>query len=65
MAAAGNKIVYSVMLFWVKSPRGLVGRIRRFGEVSCLHLHPNPRGDLTEKNIIGIDTAVKKLNLTK
>jgi hypothetical protein len=25
------------MLFWVKSPCGLVGRSRRFGEARCLH----------------------------
>jgi hypothetical protein len=28
------------MLLWVKSPCGLVGKSRRFGETYCLHLKP-------------------------
>jgi hypothetical protein len=60
-----------IIFFWVKSPCGLVGRNQHFEEVCCLHLQgqrwllpTNPYGDLTEKNIIRIFTAVKILQLT-
>jgi hypothetical protein len=62
-----------LMIFWVKSPCGLVGRIHSFGEACCLHLQgwsdhiilpTSPLRDLTWKNIIRISTVLKILNLT-
>jgi hypothetical protein len=37
-----------MMFFWVKSPRGLIGRNQRFGEACFLHLQG--RSDFTSKS---------------
>jgi hypothetical protein len=68
----------SRFIFWVVTPRGLVGRYQRFGGRQCLHLQgwwrqyvpskrwyipSNPHGVTTQKTNIDIFTSVRPSNL--
>jgi hypothetical protein len=55
-----NTFSLSMLVFWVVTPCGLVGRYRRFGETYCLHLQALKLNTVCFSETLVVDTDVSE-----